>query len=98
MQPEEVRDDRALLAALEATVVLDPRDFPCSWAQQPPCPNIALYQQSLAEGFGGPPLCIEHWNWWTMMAGNRWWNRPPTQSELAAGRLSGRSTSEIVRA
>ena len=82
--------------ALNATVVLRYEELPCSWPQQPPCKNLGIYQQSLAEGFGGPPLCIEHWNWWTMMAGNRWWNHPPFPIELEAGKTQGLSTSEVM--
>jgi hypothetical protein len=45
----------ALERALEASVVVDPADFPCQWPQWVACKNIALLEAS-----DGSMLCHPH--------------------------------------
>jgi hypothetical protein len=53
MQPEEERDDTALMKALDNPVVLRRRDLPCVF---PRCQGLGLYLTP------GGMLCIDHLN------------------------------------
>lgn len=53
-----LRQADALERALEASVLVDPKDYPCQWSQPVPCKNIALLQAS-----DGSMLCHPHFEW-----------------------------------
>jgi hypothetical protein len=52
-------------AALEASVLVCPSDFPCEWVQPVPCKNMALLKAS-----DGSMLCHPHFEWFERELGS----------------------------
>ena len=72
--------------ALAASVILVPPR--CS---VPGCNELGLFKNA------GALLCHVHLDDALLGASPRWFNRPPTPTELEAGATQGLSTSEIMR-